>query len=111
MAIQGIRFRIPLELLEVNRCVLFVRPGFEPFLSRKAAEAVLIDEQGQRLPAPVVSIKQERKSPLGTYTYEWETFDLAAWLRAHKARRDDSVLLTLLNWQEATFKQIGRAHV
>jgi len=104
MAIQGIRFRIPLEQLEVNRGVLFVRPGFEPFLSRKAAEAVLLDEQGQRLPAPVVSIKQERKSPLGTYTSEWETFDLAAWLRAHKARRDDSVLLTLLNWQEATFQ-------
>jgi len=103
-AIQGIRFRIPLDQFEVKRGILFIQPGFEPFLCRPAKEAVLLGEQGQRLPAPVVNIKQERKSPLGTYTSTLEAFDLAAWLRAHKARQNDSVLFTLLNWQEATFQ-------
>jgi hypothetical protein len=41
--------------------------------------------------------------PLGSFTQETPAFELGAWYRAHRVRHNDSVLVTIEDWQHGRF--------
>ena len=106
VAVVGIRFRIPLSRLEVNRGMLILDPSFSPWITRfddpKTFE--LVDEVGQRLPTRVASITQKITGIFGDSNVQSHAFDLSDWFRAHRARRDDSILATFECWEPKRFK-------
>ena len=106
IAMRGVRFRIPLSRKEIKRRFLFIDPGFRYFLRREIAydQVRLLDEAGRSLPARVVTLKQKRQTSLGSYEYEIHAFDLGDWFRAHRIRHDDSILVTIEDWEKGSFR-------
>jgi hypothetical protein len=99
----------------VNRGVLLIRPSFEGWTSYHDDPETFqfVDEQGQPLPTRVVSVKHKSAGIPGIpgilailkdYDVESHAFDLADWFRAHRARRNDSILVTIESWEPKRFK-------
>jgi hypothetical protein len=106
IAMRGVRFRIPVTRQETKRGVLFIDPGFHHFLRQGTAheDVQLLDDAGQALAVRVVVVKQTREGRFGPFTYEAPAFDLGGWFRAQRMRRDDSVLVTIEDWQKGHFR-------
>jgi hypothetical protein len=106
IAMRGVRFRIPLSPQEARRGVLFVHPAFDYFLPWQLdpAKVQLLDQEGHSLPVRVVSIQEKVRSVFGTYLEEHSAFDLGGWFRANRVRRDDSVLVTIEDWDAARLR-------
>jgi len=106
VAMQGVRFRIPLSQEEVNRGLLFVDPAFRYFLRREIAydQMHLLDEAGRSLPTQAVTLKHKGQGLFGPFEYEIRALDLSDWFRAHRIRRSDSILVTIEDWQTGCFR-------
>ncbi len=105
IAMQGVRFRIRLSRQEASRGMLLIRPSFDNLLRRGTApeNVQLVDAAGKPLAVRIVTLKQEIQSLLGSYTQESQAFDLSDWFRANRIRRDDSVLVTIADWETGRF--------
>lgn len=106
VAAPGIRFRIPLSRLEVERGLLILDPSFRGWFTRPSdAEACeFSDEMDEKLPTRVVSITQKVTGIFGKSDISCSAFDLADWFRAHRARRNDSILVTFQCWEPKRFR-------
>ena len=106
VAMQGVRFRIPLTREEVDRGVLCIAPAFDCFRRQGLAhqDMHLLDAAGHPLASRVVTLKQQVTGPLGSFTQETPAFELGAWYRAHRVRHNDSVLVTIEDWQHGRFR-------
>ncbi|MFQ6057870.1 MAG: hypothetical protein ACE5MB_03190 [Anaerolineae bacterium] len=106
VAMRGVRFRIPLSRQEVKRGVLIIDPSFHYFLRREIPhqDVHLLDASGRLLPTRVVTLKQKVKTILEPFTRELPAFDLGDWFRAHRVRRNDSILVTVEDWGAGRFR-------
>jgi hypothetical protein len=106
MALPGITFRISLSRQEVNRGILFFQPAFMFFVPQEvsAKEVDLLDGAGRSIPSRIVTLKETKKSLLGAYTVEQTAFDLSAWYKKNKVQRDDSLLVTIVDWEAHRFR-------
>lgn len=106
IVMRGVRFRIPVTRQEAKRGVLFIDPGFHHFLRQRTAheDVQFLDTAGHPLAVRVVVVKQTLEGLHGPYTYEAHAFDLGDWFRAQRIRRDDSVLVTIEDWQKGHFR-------
>ncbi len=106
LAMQGVRFRIRLTQEEVTQEVLFVASAFEYFQrSRLEPQKMrLQDVSGHTLPCQVKAAAQQVKSVLGTYPREAQAFALGDWYRAHQVEPNDSVLVTIVDWNTGHFQ-------
>jgi hypothetical protein len=106
MAMQGVRFRIPLSRQEAARGVLCIDPGFQYFRRQGIApqDMHLLDAAGRPLANRVVTLKQQLTGPLGSFTRELPAFELGDWYRTHRVRRNDSVLVTIEDWESGRFR-------
>ncbi len=106
VAMQGARFRIVLSRLEIKHGALFFEPNFYGFTRLRAdpASLTLLDTAGQPLPASPTTIKLERKSSLGNYSYQVAAWDVAAWFKSLKARDGDSLLVTVEDWEAGRYR-------
>lgn len=104
LVMSGIRFRIPLSPIEVKQGALIIDPSFKGFLHENPEDIKLIDEQGNPLPINIVNIKLKSVGIFGEFEYESKAFDLGAWLKDHKARKNDSIIVTVESWQPKCFK-------
>lgn len=106
VAVPGIRFRIPLSRLEVNRRALIIDPAFSGWVrhSDDPETLELIDQEGQQIPTRVVSVKQNVVSILGNSDTQSRAFDLSDWSSARKMLRNDSILVTFENWGPKRFR-------
>jgi hypothetical protein len=106
VAMQGVRFRIPLTREEVDRGVLCIAPAFDCFRRQGLAhqDMHLLDAAGHPLASHVVILKQQVTGPLGSFTQETPAFEIGAWYRAHRVRHNDSVLVTIEDWQHGHFR-------
>ncbi len=106
VAIPGIRFRIPLSRLEVNRRALIIDPSFSGWIrhSDDPETFELIDQEGQQIPTRVVSVKQNVVSIPGDSHTQSRAFDLSHWSSASKMLRNDSILVTFENWEPKRFR-------
>lgn len=105
IAMRGVRFRNPLSRPEVSQRVMFVHPAFDYFLrpGLDPAKVQLQDPQGRPLPVRVVSVQQQVETLFGKRTIEPAAFDLGDWFRANRIRRDDSILVTIEDWEAGCF--------
>jgi hypothetical protein len=106
VAMQGVRFRIPLTREEVDRGVLCIDPAFDCFRRQGVSprDMQLLDAAGGPLASRVGTLTQRVKGPLGSFTQETPAFELGAWYRDHRVHHDDSVLVTIENWQHGRFR-------
>jgi hypothetical protein len=106
VAMKGVRLRIPVGRQEASHKVLFVEPFFRAFVRRdvKYDEMELVDEKGHALPVRVVDVKQSVSGVFGHHVLEVAGFDLGGWFRANRVRRNDSVLVTVEDWQNGLFR-------
>ncbi|HFD39423.1 MAG TPA: hypothetical protein ENJ31_06195, partial [Anaerolineae bacterium] len=106
LAMRGVRFRLPLSRPEAERGVVFVQPGFAYFLRREIApeEAQFLDSQGRPLLVEVTTVREEIETFLGPQTVDFQAFDLGHWLREQGVRPDDSLLVTIEDWERGVFR-------
>jgi hypothetical protein len=106
IAMRGVRFRVPLSRREVKRGALIIHPAFDHFLRRELDPAAvqLLDQNGHPLPVRLVTIQEQANTPFGNRTVEHAAFDLGGWFRAQRARRDDSILVTIEDWTDGAFR-------
>jgi hypothetical protein len=111
LAMPGVRFRVPLEPDEIKQGVLTIEPKFIPFLNIQYGEAwsnieiELVEANDQPIPTRVVPVPIKRKTLDGNaVTREQAAFALKDWLPAHRARANDSVIVTILNWRPARLR-------
>lgn len=107
VAAPGVRFRIPLSRPEVERGVLFVLPSLQGWDSGSDPQTFqLVDEQNQPLPTKIVSIAVKQKVPgiLRSVDVKGDAFDLGDWFQTNRARRSDSILVTIESWEPKRFK-------
>lgn len=105
IVMQGVRWAVPLSRKEIKRGLLLVYPNFSGFVSQSTSpeEMKLFDEAGQPLPLRVVSFTEKVDSLFGPTEIRYAGFKLAGWLKRHKARRDDYVLITVKDWTRKHF--------
>jgi hypothetical protein len=106
MAMKGIRFRIPITRQEASQGMLFVEPAFLYLLRRGIGyESVqLVDGAGHALAVQVVTLEQRGSGLFGPYTHKILAFDLHDWFHANRVRRDDSILVTIEDWELGRFR-------
>jgi len=106
VVMQGIRFRFVLSRLEIKRGVILLEPNFRGFTRLRVdpASLVLLDATGQPLPAQPVKIPIEYKSFLGKYTHEADAWEVGVWLKQLHARAEDSLLVTVEDWEAGRFR-------
>lgn len=106
MALPGITFRISLSRQEVNRGILFFQPAFMFFVPQEvSAKAVeLLDGPGRSIPTRIITLKETKKSLMEAYTVEQTAFDLSAWYKKNRVQRDDSLLVTIVDWEAHRFR-------
>jgi hypothetical protein len=106
VAMQGVRFRIPLSRQEASRGVLCIDPAFNCFRRQGMApqDMHLLDAAGRPLAARVGTLKHQLTGALGSFTREVPAFELGDWYRTHRVRRNDSVLVTIEDWQHSHFR-------
>lgn len=105
-ALAGVRFRVPLSREEFRGGFFFVYPALQYLAPNNfpIARMQLVDEADQTIPTETVSYQEERESILGSYTHKADAFNLGWWYKRHRVRRDDSLLLTILDRSAAKFR-------
>lgn len=104
IAMKGVRFRIPIARQEALKGLLFTDPAFRYFLREGIQDPQLLDENGRPLPTRMVTIKQTVQGFFGPSSQDVRAFDLGDWFRANHVRRNDSILVTIEDWQAGRFR-------
>jgi hypothetical protein len=106
VAMRGVRFRIPISRREAKRGVLIIQPAFDQLMKDdvKLPEVELLDHRGRALPVRLTTIRKRVETPLGKHTREHNAFNMDQWFRAHRVRRDDSILVTIEDWATGRFR-------
>jgi hypothetical protein len=106
IAMQDVSFRVNLSRQEVNRGVLLVYPAFTCFLPQQVQprEIEFLDARGRSIPTCMVKLKYTQQTILGPGTYQEPAFNLGAWYEANQIKRDDSLLVTIMDWKARQFR-------
>ncbi|MEJ2557134.1 MAG: hypothetical protein P8186_13075 [Anaerolineae bacterium] len=106
MAMKGVRFRIPITRQEATQGMLFIEPTFFYFLRRGIGyeDVQLANGAGHAVAVHVVTLTQRASSLFGRYTQEIPAFELRDWFRANRVRRNDSILVTIEDWELGRFR-------
>lgn len=110
LAMQGIRFRIPISPQAAGRGALPIKPFFDPFLRRElnAKDATLIDAAGVPLPIHIVEIDQPYEDIasrlMGTDTFKTSAFELETWFLLNDIGPGSDVIVTIEDWQHGHFR-------
>lgn len=114
VALKGIRFRIPLDQEQLKHGVIWY-DWFIPFYKGRyfynALETIptLFDTQAQPIPTSLATVESQSNFNdwlimLGSSaTVRKNALDLRHWLQEHRAQKEDSILVTLLDYERAHF--------
>jgi len=106
LAMPGVRFRLPLSRREIHKGWLFVFPAFQ-FLARQdlpPEDFLLEDANGRSIPVNPVVVKFKVKTIFGVENAEQTAFELKWWYKQQELRRNDSLLVTILDWETGRFR-------
>jgi len=107
VVMRGVRFRIPIARQEAERGYLIALPAFQFFWSdtqTKNNQIEFRDEKGKPVPVVIRKLSEKRKGFFGDYTAQVTHFDLTAWFKTHGVRRNESVLVTIEDWDAGRFR-------
>ncbi len=114
LAMQGVRFAVPLTPQAVKQNLLLIDPAFVGFFDHRTLLKTikLLDEQGQALPTVLKSFKEKETTPFGDMEVEHSGFELVEWFNSHQAQAGDYVLITIEDWDQRCFRlEYESAHV
>jgi len=110
-ALQGVRFRITLDRQMVSSGAIPLDPHFYPFLRNlRLADSEPVtpsfeNERGLEIPVELTTQHVKPVGPLSELKgHQAQVVDLKAWLSSLHARRGDSLLLTILDWEKGRFQ-------
>jgi tetratricopeptide (TPR) repeat protein len=111
LAMEGVRFRITLDRQMVSQGSIALHPYFVPFLRgvRVAAPPEIMPtfetELGREIPASLTELRSKPQGVFGELTGgKTQAFEFKAWLSSVDARRGDSLLLTVVDWEQGRFQ-------
>jgi tetratricopeptide (TPR) repeat protein len=110
LALQGARFRVTLDRQMVSSGAVLLVPYFIPFLRHlrlfggTSAEPTFENEQGAEIPSQLTAIKVKQEIFNEMTEGHIEAVELKSWLSSLNARRGDSLLFTILDWEAGRFQ-------
>ncbi|MBP8058733.1 MAG: hypothetical protein KA314_23105 [Chloroflexi bacterium] len=108
LALAGVCMRVPLSRQEIKKGQFYLFPAFNFLLpdnvEPEKTQLVLVDKEDHTLPTEIVTWTEEARSIFGPYKRQMMALNLSWWYRKHKVKRDDSVLLTILDWKTSKFR-------
>jgi hypothetical protein len=106
VVMRGVRFRASLCREEVDGGVLLIYPTFAGYRHRglEQEDLQLFDAVGEPLAARASLMRRQETGLFGPSTYEFPVVELGDWFRTHRVRRDDSILITIEDWQQGCFR-------
>jgi hypothetical protein len=106
IAMRGVQFRIPLTRQEAKRGALLISPAFDCYLRHEIApeSAQLMDAKGRRLPTRLTTLRRQVQDVFGTRTVEQDAFSLSRWFKSEGAKRHDSVIVMIEDWDAGHFR-------
>ena len=111
LAMEGVRFRITLDRQMVSQGSIALHPYFVPFLRgvRVAAPPEIMPtfetEPGREVPVSLTEFYSKPQGVFGELTDgKTQAIEFKAWLSSVSARRGDSLLLTVVDWEQGRFQ-------
>jgi hypothetical protein len=106
IAMRGIRFRVPLSRQEVNRGWLFVWPSFHLMFKEdlQPGEFYFEEMDGHKIQVNLVTVRRKENTIFGVEEFEATVFDLGGWYKKRKIKRNDNLLVTILDWESGRFQ-------
>lgn len=114
LVMAGVRFRVYVSTAEAEAGWLKIsKELIEIWWPRRAFESVeyliqcrLLDEEGGELPVEPVTRHFSKVYNLDNTIYEIQVigFDLPAWFLRHKIQAGDSILFTIVDWEQPCFR-------
>ncbi len=106
IVMRGQRFALPVERQEAQRGALSIWPGFQVYLRGdiEPAEIRLEDGEGHSLPVRIVDWSESVPTIFGPTETSFVAFDLREWFSKQSIRRNDYILVTVLDWQRGHFR-------
>lgn len=105
LAFHGSRFRIPVTAPMAKKGEIPLDP-FLSFYFRDPPETVaLLDRNGRSIPATIEERTETRQDPLfGEYRTPEQFAQVKDWMKSRKVRKRDHLLITIHDWERATFR-------
>lgn len=105
-AMHGVRFCITLTRQEIKKGWLLVTPTFQFMVKQglPVEDFQFEDANGRNIPVKPVSVELKTNTVFGVQEPELTAFDLGGWYKKRNMRRGDSVLITILDWENGRFR-------
>ena len=106
MGLSGVQVRLLLSRQEIKNGLLSLIPNFQFLRSENIAIEALqfVDVADHIIPTETTTAKIRVKHILGDYTQEISSLRLGWWYKKHKIKRQDYLLLTILDWSIGKFR-------
>lgn len=106
IGLSGVCLRVPLSREEVNKGLMYIYPAFQFLLPRdlEVEKLQLVDASNNRIPTEIITRQVKKRSLLGEYVEDIYALNLGWWYKKHKVRRQDNLLLTVLDWPAGKFR-------
>jgi hypothetical protein len=110
LALQGVRFRVTLDRQMVSSGAVPLVPYFIPFLRHlrllggSPVEPTFENEQGVEIPSRLMTLRVQQEIFGETTEGRVEAVQVKPWLSSLQARRGDSLLFTILDWEAGRFQ-------
>lgn len=106
IGLSGVRLRVPISRQEINKGLLFIYPSIQFLLPDDFAfeDLQLVNTTNRAIPTEIVTEQVTVRHLLGDYTREIHGLHLGWWYKKHKIKRQDSLLVTVLDWAAGKFR-------
>ncbi|MCP4424492.1 MAG: hypothetical protein GY803_08380 [Chloroflexi bacterium] len=106
LAMAGVCFRVPLAREEVKKGWFFVNPAFQYMMHDDVTVEMIqfVDTDDHAIPADIKTFTTKQKSIFGTHDIKRAVFELGWWYKKQKVRRNDNLLVTILDWESGKFR-------
>ncbi len=106
MVMQGVRFRVRVTPEEAEKGCIEALPSFQFFWKREllSKQIDFRDVQGEPITSTVQIGSRQERGPWGEYTATTTKFQMAEWFRREGVRANDSVIVTVEDWDTGQFR-------
>ncbi len=106
IGLSGVCVRVPISRQEINSGLLFIYPSIQFLVTENFAfeDLQLVDTMNRPIPTKIVTQQVTDKGFLGEYTQEIHGLHLGWLYKKHKFKRQDSLLVTVLDWAAGKFR-------
>lgn len=106
-SLRGVCFRVPVARQEANSGRLIALPAFQFFWRQElwvdGGTVRFSDIWGKPIRTTVRTTTEKRSGFMGDYSVEVMSFELTDWFKQNKISRNDSVLVTVEDWETGHF--------